>query len=229
MAIYKSDCFLEHRYVFSLQSLSITESLAIYRCKLQTSSITNFTKHFTFFKYCWGPIITPLTYKHYLNLVTTCKCFVLTQDINEEGWRVDLSIFILRLAVIMPSILWADGREMVTSPWCLKQVLLVPGVISCWVSITATGQIHWTSLHYFTRGAHWHRGKLGSILGIVWIERHLMLEYTIRKRFCLGSIYSICLEYGKKGMVQHCSAWQMLSLSTDTNYIQLLLQNMCNV
>lgn len=165
-----------------------------------------------------------------LTIFLICKCFVLTLDIYGKRWRV-VSIFVLRLAVIMPSVLRADGREMITSLWCLNQclVLLVPGVISFWVSITFTGQVHCTTLRYFTRGAQQQRGKLWSILEIVWIERHLMLEYTICKSFFLGKYLQYISRVCPKCMIQYCCAWKMLSLSIDTNYIQLLWQNMCDM
>ena len=38
-----------------------------------------------------------------------------------------------------------------------------PGVLSCWVGITAAAQSHWTVLLYFTRGTHGHWGGLWSI------------------------------------------------------------------
>ena len=71
-------------------------------------------------------------------------CLVLTLDIQDKRRRVDLSILIFRLAVVGPAVLRADRDEIINVFWSLKQclVLLVPGVISCWVSITATGQIH---------------------------------------------------------------------------------------
>ena len=112
--------------------------------------------------------------------------FVLTLDIDWYRRGHDLSILILRLAGVVPSVLRADGGEMIEAFWSLNQclVLLVPGVISCWVSITATGQSHWTALHYLSRGTHWHRGKSWSI----WRRKH---EHILHFNFKIADHFQI--------------------------------------
>ena len=135
--------------------------------------------------------ITPkiIRHLHPLSLLISV-CFVLTLHIYVYRRRVDRSILILRLAVVDPSVLRADGLEVIPSFWSLKQclVLLVPGVVSCWVSITATGQSHWTALHYHSRGTHWHRGKLWSI----W-RRSIKRDYcSLGTPVCRNTILDIC-------------------------------------
>ncbi len=106
-------------------------------------------------------------------LTRNTKCdrlnlFMLTFHINRDGFRRPPPQLVLSCTVILSKIWGLDGAE---DKLCFFNersriwifVLLVPGIISCWVSISAAGQSHWTALHYLTRGTHWHRGKLRSI------------------------------------------------------------------
>ena len=70
-----------------------------------------------------------------------------------------MSDCIMRLAVIVSSKLRCDISDDVVLSWCFHWVfmLLEPGVLSCWVGITAAAQSHWTALLYFTRGTWWQK------------------------------------------------------------------------
>ena len=86
---------------------------------------------------------------------------------------------VLGFTVIIPTVFSSEVSDGEDLSWCFwwVSILLVPGVISCWVSITATGQIHWTALHYLSRGTYWHRGRSWSI----WKKNVIAFFLNIRK------------------------------------------------
>ena len=89
----------------------------------------------------------------------------LTLDIHEYRVRAQKSVLVLCLTAVRSSVFRADWGEGMTLTWSPEQrlVVLEPGVLSCWVSITAAAQSHWTALLYFTRGSHGHWGGLWSV------------------------------------------------------------------
>ena len=85
--------------------------------------------------------------------------FELTMDIHEYWVRAQLSIFVLCVTAVRSSVFRVDWGEGMSLTWFPEQrlVVLEPGVLSCWVGITAAAQSHWTALLYFTRGTWIHR------------------------------------------------------------------------
>ena len=70
--------------------------------------------------------------------------FPLTQDIYENRVGAQISILVLCVAAVRSPVFRADWVQGIRSPWFPGQRLVVPepGVVSCWVGITAAAQSH---------------------------------------------------------------------------------------
>lgn len=78
----------------------------------------------------------------------------LTENVQKQRGRGMVSIFVLTFAKVVCSVLRADRVERInlSRSNSKRMIMLVEGVLSCWVSITSTGQSHWFTLLHFTPG-----------------------------------------------------------------------------
>ena len=93
-------------------------------------------------------------------------------------WRSVLSNLIPSLTVIESTLLRADvcKADILTwsNLWRLISTLLIPGVVLCWwVGITAAGQSHWISLHWFSRRMDWCWSGARAIC-----QKHFISDYS---------------------------------------------------
>ena len=76
--------------------------------------------------------------------VTLLLFFAPTLDIYENRVGAQISILVLCLAAVRSPVFRADWVQGIRSPWFPGQRLVVPepGVVSCWVGLTAAAQSH---------------------------------------------------------------------------------------
>ena len=123
------------------------------------------------YDWCWS--------LRYCVFIIWCQiCVSLTFDINGDGGRFGPEL-ILSFTEILSRVWRLDGTKDELLP--LVQVsggviciILEPGVVSCWVSITAAAQSHWTALHYFTRGTS--RSLRGSLEHLITVTFHSLYK-----------------------------------------------------
>ena len=137
---------------------------------------------------CVTSNVLPLGYpraRHFNQFAAIKWAVSLTFHINRDVSRWPLPQLVLSCTGIISRVRGLDGAE--DKLWVFTgrfevYILLVPGVYSCWVSITATGQSHWTALHYLTRETHWHWGKLWTICRTICIRHNSLNKKHVSTR-----------------------------------------------
>ena len=129
---------------------------------------------------------------------------IITCYINGQKGGIMTSECIMSLAVIVSSKLSCDMSDGVVLSWFYHWVFmfLEPGVVSCWVSITAAAQSHWTALLYSSRGTWCHRCVFRSI----WrshknMSKHQFTLMKMEKDLFLSSFFCLKTGWDQRGAV----------------------------